>query len=118
MPATTSRDRRRRTQMIIKDALLDTPAARRLDTIGRALLWLATVATLIAFIGSFWIVADASDDRIWVEFWRTTAYGVFAGLFAMLALAPRTRWGVWELVFAQKVTVTAFGLLIGNVNEA
>jgi hypothetical protein len=33
----------------------------------------------------------ANADRIWVETWRTFAYVVFAGLFAILAWKPRRR---------------------------
>ena len=104
--------------MSIKDAPLAGDTARRLDQIGRALLALLALSTVYAFIDGCRLVAAAGDDRLWVEFWRTTAYLVFAGLFAMLALAPRTRWGVWELVFGQKLAVTVFGFLNFGVNEA
>ncbi|MFC4588390.1 hypothetical protein [Sphaerisporangium corydalis] len=104
--------------MTIMDAPLAGGTARRLDLIGRGLLAIASVATVGAFVEGCTVVAAAGDDRIWVDFWRTTAYLVFAGLFAMLALAPRTRWGVWELVFVQKVSLVVFGALVGDVNEA
>lgn len=104
--------------MSIIDAPLGGGTAHRLDQIGRGLLALLALSTIYAFIDGCRIVAAAGDDRLWIEFWRTTAYLVFAGLFAMLALAPRTRWGVWELVFGQKVAVTIFGMLNFNVNEA
>jgi len=104
--------------MSIKDAPLAGDTARRLDQIGRVLMALLALSTLYAFADGCRLVAAAGDDRLWVEFWRTTAYLVFAGLFAMLALAPRTRWGVWELVFGQKLAVTVFGFLNFGVNEA
>jgi hypothetical protein len=104
--------------MPIFDAPLTGGTARRLDQIGRGLLALLALSTVYAFIDGCRLVAAAGDDRLWVEFWRTTAYLVFAGLFAMLAIAPRTRWGVWELVFGQKVAVTVFGFLNFGVNEA
>ena len=104
--------------MSIIDAPLTGSTARRLDRIGRVLLTLLALSTIYAFIDGLTLVAAAGDDRLWVEFWRTTAYLVFAGLFAMLAIAPRTRWGIWELVFAQKLAVTVFGLLNFTVNEA
>jgi hypothetical protein len=104
--------------MSVIDAPLADGTAHRLDQIGRGLLALLALSTIYAFIDGCRLVAAAEDDRLWVEFWRTTAYLVFAGLFAMLALAPRTRWGVWELVFGQKAAVTIFGLLNFNVNEA
>ena len=104
--------------MPIFDAPLAGGPARRLDRIGRGLLALLALSTVYAFIDGCRLVAAAGDDRLWVEFWRTTAYLVFAGLFAMLAIAPRTRWGVWELVFGQKLAVTVFGFLNFGVNEA
>ena len=104
--------------MSIIDAPLAGGTARRLDHIGRALLALLSLSTIYAFVDGCRLVAAAGDDRLWIEFWRTTAYLVFVGLFAMLAIAPRTRWGVWELVFGQKAAVTIFGLLNFSVNEA
>jgi peptidoglycan/LPS O-acetylase OafA/YrhL len=104
--------------MSIIDPPLAGGTARRLDQVGRGLLGLLALSTVYAFVDGLRLVAAAGDDRLWVEFWRTTAYLVFAGLFAMLAVAPRTRWGVWELVFAQKLAVTVFGLANFGVNEA
>jgi hypothetical protein len=106
------------TQMSIIDAPLTGGTARRLDQVGRGLLALLSLSTVWAFIDGCRIVANDGDDRLWVDFWRTTAYLVFVGLFAMLAIAPRTRWGIWELVFGQKLAVTVFGLLNFGVNEA
>jgi hypothetical protein len=103
-------------------SIIDAPLAgrndRRLDLIGRVLLGLLAASTLYAFVAGWQIVADDGDDRLWVDFWRTTAYLVFAGLFVMLALAPRTRWGIWELVFGQKLAVSIFGLTHITINEA
>ncbi|MFG1603896.1 hypothetical protein [Actinoplanes sp. NPDC049265] len=104
--------------MSIVDAPLAGGSARRLDYFGRGLMALLSLSTVYAFIDGLRLVAAADDDRLWVEFWRTTAYLVFVGLFAMLAIAPRTRWGIWELVFGQKLAVTIFGLLHFGVNEA
>jgi hypothetical protein len=104
--------------MSILDAPLIGKRARRFDWIGRTVLALLAITTLYAFADGCRIVANDGDDRIWVDVWRTTAYLVFAGLFAMLAVAPRTRWGVWELVFGQKLAVTIFGLTHFTVNEA
>jgi len=103
--------------MSIFDAPL-TGSARRLDLIGRVLLALLSLSTIYAFVDGLRLVAEAGDDRVWIEFWRTTAYLVFVGLFAMMAIAPRTRWGLWELVFGQKLAVTIFGLMNFDVNEA
>jgi hypothetical protein len=100
--------------MSIIDPPLAAGTARRLDQVGRGLLALLALSTVYAFVDGCRLVAAAGDDRLWIEFWRTTAYLVFA----VLAVAPRTRWGVWELVFAQKLAVTVFGLANFGVNEA
>jgi hypothetical protein len=87
------------------------------DTIGRWLLILASVSTVGAFILGITLIKDAPDSRIWIEFWRTSAFLVFAGLFAILAVAPRTQRGLWELVIAQKWALVIFSLVVGDVNE-
>lgn len=104
--------------MTIKDAAPSNGTADRRYKIGQALLAVAAIATAAVFIGGFTIVASAPDDRIWVEIWRTTAYGVFAGLFALLAHAPRSQRAIWALVFGQKLALVIFGALVGDVNEA
>jgi hypothetical protein len=86
--------------------------------VGRGLLACAAIATAAVFVVGFTIVAHAHDDRVWVEVWRTTAYGVFAGLFALLAHAPRSQRAIWLLVFGQKLALVIFGALLGDVNEA
>ncbi|GAA0964798.1 hypothetical protein GCM10009555_002760 [Acrocarpospora macrocephala] len=105
--------------MKVEDAALTGGgSARRLDLIGRGLLAFAAVGSIGAFVEGCWKVAAASDDRIWVEFWRTSAYLVVAGLFALLALSPRTHWGVWELLFGQKAALVVFAVVVGDVLEA
>lgn len=88
------------------------------DKIGRGLLGLATLSTIGAFILGITLVMDAPDSRIWVEAWRTSAFLVFAGLFALLTLAPRAQRGLWELVLGQKWALVIFAVTVGDVNEA
>lgn len=64
---------------------LPLPAA---DRIGRILLAVRAVATLGAFVDGSLRISDAPDDFVLTEFRRTTAYLVFAGLWALLAVAP------------------------------
>ena len=104
-------------QITVKDAAVIHGHDRRYQ-IGRGLLAVAALATAAVFIGGFTIVASAAPDRIWVEIWRTTAYGVFAGLFALLAHAPRSQRTIWALVFGQKLALVIFGAFVGDVNEA
>jgi hypothetical protein len=88
------------------------------DRIGRIVLWLLVAMTIVAFADGVRQMGLAGSDRIWVETWRTFAYLVFAGLFAILALRPRTSPGLWELTFGHKIAVVLFGLTLGDVAEA
>jgi len=92
------------------DAGLRNPGAERA---GRLLLAICAVATVAAFAGGIFRILDAPDDYVLTEFWRTTAYLVFAGMWALLALAPRRQRGMFELILLQKtlVTVQALALL-------
>jgi hypothetical protein len=88
------------------------------DKIGRWLLVFATLSTVGAFILGITLMMDAPDSRIWVEAWRTSAFLVFAGLFAILAVAPRTQRGLWELVIGQKTALVVIAAAVGDVHEA
>jgi hypothetical protein len=81
-------------------------------------MWLLVVLTLVAFADGLRRMGAAWSDRIWIETWRTFAYVVFAGLFAILAWRPRQSPGIWELVFAHKTAVVLYGLPLGDVPEA
>ena len=80
------------------------------DRTGRALLAFDALATLGAFAQGIPRIADAADEQVLTEFWRTTAYIVFAGMWALLAIAPRKQRGMWELILVQKIAVTLFAL--------
>ncbi|RSM45783.1 hypothetical protein DMA12_12990 [Amycolatopsis balhimycina DSM 5908] len=88
------------------------------DRIGRGLLALCGIATLGAFANGISIMATVAPERLMSEAWRTFAYLVFAGLFVMLAVAPRTQRGAWELVFAHKIAITAFAIAAGDTPDA
>jgi hypothetical protein len=88
------------------------------DTLGRGLMWLLVVLTLAAFADGLRRMGKAGPDRIWIETWRTFAYVVFGGLFAILAWRPQHSPGIWELVFAHKAGVVLYGLTLGDVPEA
>jgi hypothetical protein len=88
------------------------------DRIGRYLTVFAAIMTVGAFINGVVVMIGTSDDRIYVEAWRTSAYLVFAGLLVIVALAPRSRPGVWELVIAQKTFLIAFSVVMSDVPEA
>ena len=88
------------------------------DKLGRGVMWLLAVLTLAAFADGLRRMGAAGPDRIWIETWRTFAYVVFGGLFAILAWRPRQSPGIWELVFAHKTAVVLYGLTLGDVPEA
>jgi hypothetical protein len=89
----------------------------RADRLGRGLAAFASVATVVAFIGGILEMADAADDRLWVEAWRTFTYFVFIGLFALLAIRPR-QVPIWELVLASKSALVVFAVIVGDIPEA
>lgn len=86
----------------------------RTDRIGRLIMAGVVLLTLLAFADGLRRMSMASVDRIWVETWRTFAYVVFAGLFAILAWKPRSSPGLWELTFGHKTAVVIFGLWLGD----
>ncbi|MCX5065856.1 hypothetical protein OOJ91_08175 [Micromonospora lupini] len=98
---------------------IDTAApAHRADLVGRGLAALASLATAVAFVNGALLTINASDDRLFIEGWRVSSFGIFAALFALLALRPRQTAGVWEIVLAGKAALVVFGALIGDVPEA
>jgi hypothetical protein len=86
----------------------------RADRIGRLIMAVVVLLTLLAFADGLRRMSVANVDRIWVETWRTFAYVVFAGLFAILASKPRSSPGVWELTWGHKTAVVLVGLWLGN----
>ncbi|MEU8379871.1 hypothetical protein [Streptosporangium sp. NPDC048865] len=90
------------------------------DRIGRGLMALNAAATLVPFAGGIMVmIADSvSDDRVITEAWRTFAYIVFAGLWAVLAVAPRRQWGLWELLLFQKGAITVYAFAMWDMPDA
>lgn len=88
------------------------PAGPRADRTGRAIMALNAVAALGAFASGLVITAGVSDDRLLSEFWRTLAYLVFAGIWTVLAVAPRRHPGLWELLLLHKGGVTVFSFVL------
>jgi hypothetical protein len=88
------------------------------DRTGRTLLAIDAIATLGAFAQGIPRIVNATDEQLLTEFWRTTAYIVFAGMWALLAIAPRKQRGMWELILVQKIAVTLFALVSISKPEA
>ncbi|MFE4368682.1 hypothetical protein ACFRMN_10615 [Streptomyces sp. NPDC056835] len=89
----------------------------RWDRIGRGLMALNSVVTFAVFINGFFLMADASDDRMMVEGWRTFGYLVFSAMWAMLAYRPRHVPAIWEMVIFHKVAATVLAFTILDTTE-
>lgn len=76
-----------------------------------------SVVTLAVFVNGLFLMADASDDRMMVEGWRTFGYLVFSGMWAMLAYRPRQAPAIWELVIFHKVAATVLALTLLHTPE-
>lgn len=84
------------------------------DRAAMALMLVAALGALFAFVGAIDTVATASPQTQVVESWRMYGFLVFAGLFALLALRPRHYPGVWELVIFHKGAMSATAALVGG----
>jgi hypothetical protein len=91
---------------------------RTADRIGRGLMGLDALTTLIPLISGILVLTTVPDDRIITEAWRTFAYAVFVGLWAVLAIWPRTLPGLWEVLIFQKTAITVFSLAMLSKPEA
>jgi hypothetical protein len=83
---------------------------RRREAIARWLLWIAAAGAAASAAASVSIIWQAGGATTVVETWRAYGYLVFAGLFVLLALRPHGYRGVWELVIANKLALTATAL--------
>ncbi|MEU8201827.1 hypothetical protein [Streptosporangium sp. NPDC049046] len=88
------------------------------DRIGRTLMAVNAAATLVPFANGIFLMNSFSDDRLVTEAWRTFAYIVFAGLWAILAVAPRRQWGLWELLLFQKGAITVYCFVMWDKPDA
>ncbi|ADG73439.1 conserved hypothetical protein [Cellulomonas flavigena DSM 20109] len=76
------------------------------------------VAAVLAFASGVVVTAGVSDDRLISETWRTLAYLVFAGIWTVLAVAPRRHPGLWELLLFHKAAITVFCLVRWDLTDA
>ncbi|MFD5892498.1 MULTISPECIES: hypothetical protein [unclassified Streptomyces] len=91
--------------------------SRRWDLIGRGLMGLNSAVTFAVFVNGFFLMAEASDDRLMVEGWRTFGYFVFSAMWAMLAYRPRHVPAIWELVILHKVAAAVLAFTILDTTE-
>ena len=87
------------------------------DRIAQALLVLAAIGAAFAVVGAIDAVANAGPATRMVETWRMLGFGVFAGVFLLLAYRPRSYAGIWELAILNKVGLTLFAFAYGSEVE-
>lgn len=106
--------------MIIQTDVATTATAptRWQDRTGRILMAITAAATLVPFVEGLTRLGDLPEDQILTEYWRTCAYLVFAGMWALLAVAPRKQRGMWELLLLHKIAVTVQAAFILDVPHA
>jgi hypothetical protein len=78
------------------------------------LLVLAALGATLAVASAIGAVADAGPDTRMVETWRLLGFGVFVGLFLLLAYRPRYYAGIWELSIANKCALSLSALSFGS----
>ena len=76
--------------------------ARR-DRIASGLLALCALGALAATATAATELSDIEGTARLAETWRLFGFPVFAGLFLILARAPRRIAGLWELILANKM---------------
>jgi hypothetical protein len=94
------------------DAVTDHGRVR--DRVARALLVLAALGAVLAVLGAVSAVADAGPATRMVETWRMLGFGVFAGIFLLLAYRPRLYAGIWELSILNKLGLSLAALFFGS----
>ncbi|MEV5539793.1 hypothetical protein AB0L13_23335 [Saccharopolyspora shandongensis] len=91
-----------------------TGSTRIRDRVARALLVLAAAGAVAAVAGAVGTVAAAGPATRMVETWRMLGFGVFAGVFLLLAYRPRLYAGIWELAILNKLGLTLAALSYGS----
>ncbi|GGM47830.1 hypothetical protein ACFFX1_45475 [Dactylosporangium sucinum] len=80
----------------------------------RTLLVIAALGAVGAVAGAIGAVADAGPATRMVETWRMLGFGVFAGIFLLLAYRPRLYAGIWELSILNKLGLSLAALSFGS----
>lgn len=92
----------------------DGGAQRGRDRVAMALMLVAAVGALVAFVGAVGTAIKAGPDTQVVISWRMYGFVLFAGLFVLLAFRPRESPGVWELVFGHKAAMSVTAAILGG----
>lgn len=81
------------------------------DRIAAGLLWLCAAAAALAAASALPVVLSATTATRFVEAWRLVGFATFAGIFAVIAYAPRrVPVGIWVAVIANKLVLTVLGI--------
>jgi hypothetical protein len=96
------------TAAITTNPTQSTALARR-DRIATVILGLCAIGAGFATAAAIGDVADAEGTARLAETWRLFGLPVFAGIFIILAAAPRRVAGLWELVIANKAALVIAG---------
>ena len=76
------------------------------------LMLLATAGAFVSFLSGIGDSLSASPATQVVEIWRSYGFGIFSGLFLLLALFPRRYPGIWELAILNKAALALTGLIL------
>ena len=79
------------------------------DRLGTVLLSVCAVGAILSAVSAVATVSDASSATEAVETWRLVGFVFFAGVFVLLALAPRQLRGLWELTIVAKLALPVAG---------
>jgi len=82
------------------------------DRTAMVLLLLAFAGAFISFLSGIGGSIAASPATQMVEIWRTYGFGIFCGLFLLLAFFPRRYPGIWELAILNKAALAVTGLIL------
>ncbi len=83
----------------------------------RALMALAALSAAVATVTDIPAVSAAPASTLVVEIWRLFGFGLFTGLFALLAVRPHGQRGLWELVIANKLALTVAAAFLAVSGE-
>jgi hypothetical protein len=82
------------------------------DRTALVLMLLAFGGAFVSFLSGLGESVAASPATQVVEIWRTYGFGIFSGLFLLLALFPRRYPGIWELAILDKAALAFTGLIL------
>jgi hypothetical protein len=78
------------------------------DRIALGLMGLMSLGSLYVFMDALLTFDSVPPSAIAVEAWRMFGYIVFAGLFLLAGVFPRSMPGIWELIIFHKAITALF----------